>query len=66
MSENMVEIKMQVPKSLSDFVEKVAALEGSTPEAWYLHWIGQAFGAIARNDFTELVDADKMKQVYCQ
>lgn len=55
-----------MPKSLSDFVEKVAALESSTPEAWYLHWIGQAFGAIAGNDITELVDADKMKQVYCQ
>lgn len=60
----MVEIKIRVPKSLSDFVEKISALEGSTPESWHQHWIEEQFEAIARNDFTELVNPEKMKTLY--
>jgi hypothetical protein len=59
-------VTIQVPKHIRDFVQKIAALEGTSPESWYQHWIQQEFDAIAADDFSALVDADKMKQVYCQ
>jgi hypothetical protein len=61
----MVQLSIQVPKGIHDFVGKVAALEGSTPEKWYEHWVLQAFDAITDNGFIiEELDAEKMKHLY--
>jgi hypothetical protein len=64
LEKEMTRVTIQIPKTVNDFVEKVAALEGSTPEAWYQHWIGQAFDAIAVDNFTVPLDAEKMKTLY--
>ena len=65
MSEDMVNVTIQVPKGVSDFVQKLAALEGTTPQEWYQHWICQDFDSIRDNNFIiEDLDREKMKQLY--
>ena len=51
MEDEMVNVTIQVPKGVSEFVRKLAALDGSTPEEWYRHWICQDFDSIRDNNF---------------
>jgi hypothetical protein len=60
-----VTVKIEVLTGIDNFVQKLAALDGSTREQWYQRWIGQAFAAIADNSFTiEELDEVKMKLLY--
>jgi len=45
MSEETVKITIQIPISLDQFMRKIAALEGSTAEAWYERWLCTEFNA---------------------
>lgn len=47
-SVTVVTVKIELPRSLHDFMTKVAALEGTRPEDWYVNWL--------RGDFEAFLD----------
>jgi hypothetical protein len=65
MSNETVQVTIQVPEAIDSFVRKLAALEGSTPEEWYKTWICGDFDSIRDNNFVlEDLDAEKMRALY--
>lgn len=64
MKNDKVQVTIQVPKGVNDFVEKISALDGSSPEEWYQYWICQEFDAVRDNNFIIEFDAEKMKELY--
>jgi hypothetical protein len=65
MKDEMVQVTVQVPKGIDNFVRKIADLDDSTPQEWYQYWIQQEFNAIADDNFNvHGLNAENMKQMY--
>lgn len=57
---DLVEISIRVPKRIHEFMQKIAALEGSPVTEWYELWIGMQFESAMSSDLEGMLDMKKV------
>lgn len=63
-----VTVTIELPRSLHDFMRKIAGLEGLKPEDWYVRWLSGDFEAFLDNfhgsefDLKALVEVNGLRE----